>query len=206
MATTTLPYFESFVTNLNDCYIYSVSGDSETWFWSAPGDADCYGNDSGDTEEDWLVMQGINFDDYSDELMSFRTIYAVGGTDDDTDHYLKLFYSSDFTGTGDPTTATWTEMPFTHPTIQNSWASSGIIDVSSLTGTVYFAFVYRYTDNYRYWAVDDFAVYENIVDVTFQVDMSQQTVSPNGVHLVGGFSPDYNDWDITWFVNGRFGR
>ncbi len=76
VGTTTLPYIESFDTDLNGCYTYSVSGDSETWFWSSPGDADCYGNDSGDTEEDWLVMQGINFDNYTDELMSFRTIFV----------------------------------------------------------------------------------------------------------------------------------
>ncbi len=117
-------------------------------------------------------------------------------TDDETDHYLKLFYSSDYTGTGDPTEATWTEMPFTHPTGQNSWASSGILDVSSLTGTVYFAFVYRYTDTYRYWAVDDFSVYEDMVDITFQVDMQNESISADGVYLVGDFSPDYPDWDL----------
>ena len=158
-ATTTIPYSEIFATDLGDCYTYSVSGATKEWIWDG-GSAYMSGYNSGDTEEDWLVIPGINFDNYSGEVLLFDTSYNYGS--DDANNYLKLYYSTNYTGIGDPTSSTWTEISFTHPSTNNTWTSSGILDLSAISGTsVYVAFKYHYeAGSYRNWDVDNISITE----------------------------------------------
>lgn len=157
---TALPYGETFDADLGDCYVYSVSGDSKHWTWSTYQCAYMNGYNSGDTEEDWLILPGINLNNYSDVTMSFDTWYNYGT--DDVNNYLKLMYSTDYAGYGDPTLATWAELPFTHPTASQTWTSSGIIDLSGISGTsVWIGYKYRYeAGNYRGWEVDNVSILE----------------------------------------------
>jgi PKD repeat protein len=160
-AYTDLPYTENFTTNLGDCYVHSVSGSTKFWIHastSGNGYAFMNGFNSGDIEEDWLILPGINFNDYINESLSFETWYNFG-TDDDN-NYLKLYYSANYTGTGNPTSATWTELTFTRPTTSLEWVASGTIDLSGISGSlVYIGFKYRYEPgSYRLWQVDNFSV------------------------------------------------
>ena len=163
-ATTTLPYNETFDTDLGDCYTYSVSGNTKEWFWNSGGWADMNGYNSGETEEDWLIVPGIDFDSYIGEFMTFDTWYKYGT--DDTSNYLKLFYSADYPGLGDPSGSTWTELTFTHPAASETWTSSGTVDLSSISGTtVYIAFKYNYSSgSYRNWRVDNISIQETTSD------------------------------------------
>jgi hypothetical protein len=158
--TTALPYNEPFDTSLGDCYVYSVSGDTKGWVYGVGGYAYINGYNSGDVEEDWLILPGIDFSGYSDVYMTFNTYYNYG-TDNDT-NYLKLMYSTDYLGIGDPTLATWTELPFVHPTATTTWTPSGTVDLSSITDpSVWFGFKYRYESGmYRLWQVDDILIEE----------------------------------------------
>ena len=148
-----------FDADLGDCYTYSVSGASKEWIWDS-GDQAAYmnGYNSGDVEEDWLIIPGINFDNYSNEYMTFDTWYKYGS--DDADNYLKLVYSTNYSGTGDPSGSTWTELAYTQPSTAETWTSSGIVDLSAITGTsVYIAFKYHYNSgSYRTWEVDNIVV------------------------------------------------
>ena len=195
-ATTALPYTENFDADLGDCYTYSVSGGTKVWHYattSSDGHAAMNGYNSGDTEEDWLILPGIDFDSYSNEIMNFDTWHKYGN--DDTNNFLKLYYSSTYPGTGDPSSYTWTELSFTTGA-DNTWTGSGDIDLSAISGSaVYLAFKYHYTPgNYRYWKVDNISISPSApVNVTFQVDMSNETVSADGVHLAGSF----NSWSTT---------
>ena len=162
-ATTTLPYEETFDADLGDTYTYSVSGDSKEWYWNdydGNGYAAMNGYNSGDTEIDWLILPGINLDDYADEVMTFDTWYNYG--EDNADNYLKLYYSTDYAGIGDPSTATWTELSYDQPESAQTWASSGDVDLSAISGTdVYIGFKYRYeVDMYRQWEVDNISIVE----------------------------------------------
>ncbi len=161
-ATTTLPYTETFDANLGDCYTYSVSGDTKEWYWNSGGYAYMSGYNSGVTEEDWLVLPGINLDDYSNEFMTFETQYQYGT--DDENNYLKLYYSTDYSGVGDPTTAkaTWTELPYNQPSASQVWESSGYVDLTGISGTmVYITFKYNYEFTmYRNWGVDNISISE----------------------------------------------
>lgn len=157
---TTIPYEETFDADLGDCYVNSVLGVTKFWNWNSDGWAQMNGFDSGDIEEDWLVLPGINLDIYEDEVMSFESWKRFGA--DDANNYLKLLYSTDYNGIGNPTLATWTELSFTQPATEQVWTSSGNIDLSAITGSeVWIAFKYRYEPgNYRWWQIDNINVFE----------------------------------------------
>ncbi|MCF7859495.1 MAG: T9SS type A sorting domain-containing protein [Candidatus Cloacimonetes bacterium] len=159
--TTTLPYSEDFAADLGNCYTYNDSGATKEWVWNS-GYANMNGYNSGDTEIDWLILPGINLDNYTGEGFVFETSYNYGT--DDENNYLKLYYSNDYFGIGDPNGATWTELAFEHPSSNSTWTSSGIIDLSSISGTsIWLAFKYHYqSTSYRNWDIDNISVQEAI--------------------------------------------
>ncbi len=162
-ATTALPYEEDFSSGVfGDIYIYTVTG-TNPWVIAAGGaQANGFGGEA--IEEHWMVLPGIDFDAYSVEVMTFTTYARFGAVDED--NYLKLFYSADYPGIGDPTTFTWTELAFDQPAgINNTTevsAPSGEIDLSGIAGeSVYLAFKYYSTDTPTSWRVEDISIYEN---------------------------------------------
>lgn len=156
-STTNLPYNETFDSDLGDCYTYSVSGDTKQWIESSSV-ASMNGYDSGDIEEDWLILPGIDFNYYTGESLVFDS-YMKYGSDDD-DNYLKLLYSDNYTGLGDPSSATWTELSYTQPSEEEVFVSSGTVDLSAIDGSsVYIAFKYHYNSgNYRNWKIDNISI------------------------------------------------
>nr|WP_321405490.1 choice-of-anchor J domain-containing protein [uncultured Carboxylicivirga sp.] len=101
--------------------------------------------------EDWLVSPVINLDNSTIETMEFISASKYGVNDG-----LVVKYSTDYDGGGDPSTATWVNMEgFTLGDGTDAWVKSGIVDISSLSGNVYFAFVYTCTDNPVRWRVAD---------------------------------------------------
>jgi hypothetical protein len=164
---TTLPYSQAFDADLGDCTNFTVAG-TNPWEHSN-GSASANGFGGENPEEHWLVLPAIDFDSYSGETMNF-TNYARYGTID-ANNYLKLFYSSDYTGLGDPSAATWTELSFNKPadgaveTTTEVETASGDIDLSGITGTeVYLAFKYYSTDSPTGWRVDDISIQEVLSD------------------------------------------
>lgn len=144
--------------NFNSC-------GSETWT-DIGGDGDVAGDDAwtcgsgvasmngygGTTDEDWLISPSINMDTYVGETITF----------DFNDNYsgpaLELWYSSNYTGTGDPNDATWTLL-YTCTT----GGGNANVDISSITGeNVYFAFKYTATGtgpgDAAYWEVDNISI------------------------------------------------
>ncbi|GAB4319069.1 MAG: hypothetical protein Kow00127_11220 [Bacteroidales bacterium] len=164
-ATTTLPYNESFDTGIGDCYTYNVAGVKE-WYYYAPGQLmNANGFGGSNPEEDWLILPGIDFDSYSNEIMTFTT-YAKYGTNN-ADNYLKLLYSTDYPGVGDPTGYTWTELTWNQPSginiVTEVSAPSGIVDLSGISGSqVFIAFKYYSTDSPTRWGVDDISIGETL--------------------------------------------
>jgi hypothetical protein len=190
-ATTALPYAEDFETDLGDMYTFSVSGNTKFWNQNSGNEtAQMNGFNSGDLEEDWLILPGINMDNYAAVAMNFETWRRYGTSD--ANNYLKLFYSVNYAGVGDPSSATWTELSFTHPDTEQVWTPSGNIDLSGVTGSmVYIGFKYHYSaGNYVWWQVDNILIEEIIYDVTFNVDMTDVVpFNPltDVVYLAGSF-------------------
>lgn len=91
----------------------------------------------------WLVTPGITLPGNGAPKLSFQTIdgYDNGAT-------LKVFVSTDFSGSGNPSTATWTPLTATVSSGHTAgygpaWVNSGNIDLSAYVGKkVYVAFRY----------------------------------------------------------------
>ena len=157
--TASIPYSETFDTDLGAMYTYSVSGATKEWYHDGGDQAAAInGYNSGDLEEDWMILPGMDLSVKANEIITFDTWYNYGT--DDVDNYLKLMYSTDYTGMGDPSTATWTELTYTQPGGSQTWANSGDVDLSAINAaSVYIAFKYHYSSgNYRSWKVDNISV------------------------------------------------
>ncbi|MBW6491395.1 MAG: DUF5017 domain-containing protein [Lentimicrobium sp.] len=158
-AFTTLPYTEDFTTGLGLCLPYSVSGDTKTWIHnSALGYASMNGFNSGELEEDWLILPGIDLVANTNVGFNFSSWMRYGI--DNEDNYFKLLYSTDYPGLGDPTSYTWTELSFAYPTAEQTWTPSGTVNLSSISApSVFIAFKYHYSPNfYRSWQLDNFEI------------------------------------------------
>ncbi|ALO15848.1 hypothetical protein L21SP5_02215 [Salinivirga cyanobacteriivorans] len=157
----TIPYSATFDADLGDMYTYSVSGDTKQWYHDGGDQAAAMnGFGSGETEEDWMIFPGIDLSVKANEIVTFETWYNYGS--DDANNYLKLMYSTDYAGTGDPSGATWTELTYTQPGASETWAGSGDVDLSAIDGaSVYIAFKYHYeSGSYRFWKIDNISVAE----------------------------------------------
>lgn len=118
---------------------YSVTSNKNWTCGSGYESINAYGGDVA--SNDWLISPAINLDAYENERLTFSswTRYA------DTFYpAVKLKYSTNYSGSGNPTSAIWTELSATWPA-ENSqvWGTSGNIDISTINGSVvYFAFHY----------------------------------------------------------------
>lgn len=191
--TTTIPYAEDFTAGIGQTYSYSVSGDSKIWTYNAGGFMNMNGFGGAAVEEDWLVLPGLNLDNYTgSKILTFDTWYNFGTIN--ADNYLKLYYSTDYAGVGDPTSSTWTELSYTQPASTSTWTFSGDVDLSAISGTsVYIAFKYRgITSGYNSWSVDNISIQNPKYAVTFNVDMNGTSGYTN-VYVAGTF----NGWNTT---------
>lgn len=90
----------------------------------------------------WLISPAIDFDAQDGETLTFQTSnsFADGST-------MDVLFSTDWDGTtAGIATATWGILPAAYVTQDSdsfaSWFSSGIVDLSCATGTMYIAFKY----------------------------------------------------------------
>ncbi|PRD66833.1 hypothetical protein C6P64_01470 [Malikia granosa] len=155
------PYTESFGTSLGEFTAYSSDGDkAATWYRASSGTAEV--NGFGDTAHanDWLISKPFDLSQTSVEYLSFTTWtrYSDAGI---ANPEVKLKYSTDYPGSGDPALYTWTELSYS-PSPDNSQATtaSGLIDLSAIQGShVHFAFHYTASgagsNSSSSWRVDD---------------------------------------------------
>lgn len=136
--------YDSFKDSLGSFTQYSVTG-AQVWAassYSGTTYAQMSGYSGGSyiANEDWLISKAINFDLYKNESLSFNSATKYGNVGDGS---LKVYTSTDYTGTGDPHLATWVEItPSTLSTGGFVWSTS-VIDLTGLTGSnVHIAFKY----------------------------------------------------------------
>ncbi len=105
---------------------------------------------SGDNEV-WLISNSIDLNSYNNEVVSYYENVNYGSWADQHN----VLISTDYSGSGDPTTATWTTLNSTIGT-EDTWVQQ-TFDISGYTGTAYIAF--QYIGNYASeWYIDDYAV------------------------------------------------
>ena len=95
--------------------------------------------------------------EYTEEKLSFQSAMKYGTAGDGS---FKVMYSTNYSGTGDPNTATWTDINATLSAGNFVFTQSGEIDLSAVSGTnVYIAFKYTCgTANVPTWEVASIAL------------------------------------------------
>lgn len=105
------------------------------------------------TNEDWLISPALNLSATSFPMLSFYSRTKFNGPS------LKLLVSTNYSGSGDPALATWTEIDGRFPAMHSDeWTLSQQINLSAFKQpAVYFAF--RYTSSLSEgasrWTVDE---------------------------------------------------
>jgi hypothetical protein len=112
-ATATLPYTNTFDTDLGDMYVVDLVGD-QGWYqdeYNGSTYAKMSGFSGGAQENvDWLITPAFDFTGLTDIQLQFDEAINYGGTIADEQ---EIFVSTDYAGVGDPTSATWTELTVT---------------------------------------------------------------------------------------------
>ncbi len=155
------PYTESFGTNLAEFTAYSSDSDkAATWYRASSGTAEVNGFGDTANANDWLISKPFDLSQTSVEYLSFTTWTRYSDTGI-ANPEVKVKYSTDYPGSGDPALYTWTELSYT-PSPDNSQltTASGLIDLSAIQGShVHFAFHYTASgagsNSSSSWRVDD---------------------------------------------------
>lgn len=109
--------------------------------------------------EDWLISPAYDLSGTNFPLLSFWSRTAFNGLP------LQLKASTNYSGTGDPTLATWTDVNGRFPNqTSNIWTLSDSVNLSAFKSTAtYFAFVYTSSDDEgARWTLDDITVFNSL--------------------------------------------
>ncbi len=172
--------FIDFNTDFEDWSTISVTG-SEVWendntfgLDNTPCAAMSGYSGGANENEDWLVSPPMNFDLFEGETLEFWTATNYDGPT------LEIKVSNEYSG-GDPNSAQWDDLAATLSTGSWEWTSSGQIDLSDYTGSVYVAFKYTSTTSgAATWEVDDVMVTgTGGVGINESVELLQAELFPN---------------------------
>ena len=111
-----------------------------------------YAGGTNVTNEDWLISPAFNLSGFNYPLFSFWSRTAFNGS------VLKLKVSTNYSGSGNPAAAMWTDIDASFPSqASDTWTQTQNIDLSAYKKTgVYVAFVYySTTEDGARWTIDD---------------------------------------------------
>jgi hypothetical protein len=106
----------------------------------------------------WYISPSTDLSDYEDVLFSFESLTAFR-----TGDALSVHISEDYTGEGDPASASWTMLPAELDSHTGggygSWTHSGYLDLSDYSGTVYIGFEYESdVNNVGTWEINNILI------------------------------------------------
>ncbi|NDK55086.1 T9SS-dependent choice-of-anchor J family protein [Pontibacter fetidus] len=159
---------------------YSVTGDL-TWACTTFGQQgngvqmSGYGNNTNNPNQDWLISPKMDLTGHDIPLVgiSYRTKFAGDA--------LKIMVSTNYTGSGDPLAATWTELTSLPADEADVWRLLENLGLQNhKSATTYLAFVYTSTDkSAARWTLDNFALrnVENYLSTTHMTFNFPETAS-----------------------------
>lgn len=116
--------------------------------------------------EDWLISPAINLSGFNIPVLRFYSLSAFSGT------ALQVLVSSNYSGTGNPNTATWQPLPASLPaTASNVWHLSDNIPLLDYKASgIYIAFKYSSSPaaGASRWTIDDIEIRDavSVLNVT----------------------------------------
>lgn len=106
---------------------------------------------NGAAIESWMISPAFDLSASTSPVLSFRTAAGFSGGPEFT-----AWVSSNYDGTSDPNTATWTQLSPALSAGSYAWTSSGALDLSSfMTTNVRFAFKFTTASSTIKWEVDN---------------------------------------------------
>jgi trimeric autotransporter adhesin len=167
---------------------YSVAG-PQTWACSNFGRNSTHGVDvngfAGGTavdNEDWLISPRLIVRDLNLPILRFWSRGEFSGPP------LQLLISTNYDGTSDPNTATWTNLNASFPPNTNTWTLTDGIDLSPYKSYLNVYIAFKYTSSVELgaarWTLDD-------IDVTNRSTLliANPTLLSFGEATVGTFTP-----------------
>jgi len=114
---------------------------------------------TSNVNEDWLISPAMNFNDYTNEVLTFQSAYKYTGPP------LEALISNDYDGLTNPNDFLWTPLTATWSTGNWVWTPSGSINVSGTNGTqVYIGFKYTSTaTESSTWELDDIVITGDLI-------------------------------------------
>lgn len=156
------PLFEeTFTTNFPNWTKFSVTG-NQVWSLNTslgnPGScADMNGySGSAQLNEDWLISPAIDLSSVPTAVLNFQTAKNFSG------NAIQVYVSTNYSGSGAPSAATWTLLSGTLATASNFvWTNSGNISLNAYVGSPNVRVAFKYTSTTSaaaQWRVDNVKV------------------------------------------------
>ncbi|MGI4741353.1 MAG: choice-of-anchor J domain-containing protein [Janthinobacterium lividum] len=204
----TLFDFSTCVSTLSDGWSqYSVTGPqvwgcttfgrdpaAPTGTTAAPYGVQMNGYASGNIEnEDWFISPSFDLTAYTYPLFSFWSRTAFTGP------ALKLRVSTNYSGTGAPSAATWTDVNVLFPGVgSDTWTQTANVNLAAFKGQkVYVAFVYTSTSAAAArWTLDDIALTNSPTPPT-------PTILTDVKSLAFGYTATSTNGDRTLNISGN---
>ena len=126
-----LPYYQDFASSFGTYTTYDVQGAQSWEIDYNTAKMTGYANNTNYANEDWLISKRVSFEGVSQVSM---TMSYIARYFDNLDSDITVQVSSDYTS-GDPTSATWTQVPASW-TSGSNWSdfASTTIDLSQFAG------------------------------------------------------------------------
>ena len=155
----TVIYQNNFDVSPPDWVIFTPAS-NKPWTWDGSYLEMVANGYGGDVPCDtWLISPGIDLTNVTNPILTFNTWTKY--TDSGLANPLEVKISTNYAGSGNPSTATWSNLQCNLPAANSAvWLSSGDIDLSGFHQTIYVAFRYRSTgvtsSSAAKWEVDAF--------------------------------------------------
>ncbi|MDP4282573.1 MAG: DUF5689 domain-containing protein [Bacteroidota bacterium] len=152
-------YEQDFNSSPSDWIVYSIASNKD-WSWDGSYKVMVANGYQGDVpSEDWLISPALDLTSVSQPVLSFKMWTKF--TDSGLSNPFEVFISTNYSGSGNPSSATWTSLACTIPAQGSaSWTSSGDIDLSAYHQKVYIGYRYRSSgigsSTASKWEVDTF--------------------------------------------------
>ena len=159
-----VPLFEESFANFAAWTKYSVTG-AQVWVvdptYGNPGACakmTGFASSVNNANEDWLISPAINLSAVTSATLTFDNVCKFAGND------IEVFISSNYSGSGAPSAATWTPLTAnldTNVTGSYIWKPSGAINISALTGNSNVRVAFKYTSTStasKTWEIDNVKV------------------------------------------------
>ncbi len=147
---------ESFTTGQPSDWITFSKASNKNWAWSSQYTCMAVNGYGGDVaSDDWLITPELDLTNAVNDTLTFRTWTKY--TDSGLTNPLEVLISTNYSGTGDPSLATWTNLNASLPAANSATWTTTTVDMAAYKAKVRIAWHYRCSSSSTAssWEVDE---------------------------------------------------